>query len=278
MLLKPAEPTWAVASFLTGGGSVAGVCSQVFGYANPVITARNFGWGQMENSLLTMCAVPLGIICECHTLACGCFLHCFLLANSRHIAAIRRRSMAVSCCAEMLAGGCLQRRNSWASSRAPWRRVARTGRTATASASRSASSARVSRSRVTRIWAARPKDSSGDRVGRAVLHDDLLGLHRPRARLPLRCGAYTRVQACVRLRLPHETVDHHRHGDAFLASAQCTQASHVVCATLLFVTINSRLSTPRPLRSSSRPYTTHDLCLALTAAAAVPCGRGPDGA
>ena len=81
-------------------------CSQVFGYANPVITARNFGWGQMENSLLTMCAVPLGIICECHTLACGCFLHCFLLVNSRHIAAIRRRSMAVPCCAEMLAGGC----------------------------------------------------------------------------------------------------------------------------------------------------------------------------
>ena len=70
------------------------------------------------------------------------------------------------------------------------------------------------------------------RAGRTVLHDDLLGLHRPRARLPLRCGAYIRLQACIRFRL-HETVDHHHHGNAFLASARCTQASQVVCATFL---------------------------------------------
>ena len=79
----------------------------------------------------------------------------------------------------------------------------------------------------------------------------------------------------------HETVDHlthHHHGDAFLASAQCTQASHVVCAPFLFVTINSRLSIIDTATIAVIITTVHYPRSVPGSDRAVPCGRGPDGA
>ena len=204
------------------------VCSQVFGYANPVITARNFGWGQMENSLLTMCAVPLGIICECHhhhdhhdhhhhcrlpephrlPVVASCTASCWSIAGtSLPFAAAAWLSLAVLRC---LPAAVPHHHHC----RLP--ELHRLPAVGSLLLTRNVALAVCSDAVHGQAAAAGGEgwqEPEGPQLhllravlhrAGAVLHDDLLGLHRPRAGIPLRCGAYIHMQACTRFRLPQE--------------------------------------------------------------------------